>query len=104
MIFTEGAFGMHVITRKRLSEFAAAHTETKTALVKWYQLMRKTEFSSFVELRAVFPSADQVGKLTVFNVGGNKVHLVTAIHYNRKRIYIRAVLTHEEYGRGKWKE
>jgi HTH-type transcriptional regulator/antitoxin HigA len=60
--------------------------------------------SSFVELRAVFPSADQVGKLTVFNVGGNKVRLVTAIHYNRKRIYIRAVLTHEEYGRGKWKE
>ena len=95
---------MHVITRKRLNEFAEVHTETRTALAKWYQLMRKTEFSSFAELRAVFPSADQVGKLTVFNVGGNKVRLVAAIHYNRKRIYIRAVLTHEEYDRGKWKE
>lgn len=94
---------MHVITRKRLNEFAEEYPETKTALAKWYQLMKKTDFSSFAELRAIFPSADQVGKLTVFNVGGNKVRLVAAIHYNRKKIYIRAVLSHEAYDRGKWK-
>ena len=52
----------------------------------------------------MFPTADQVGKLTVFNVGGNKVRIVEAIHYNRNRIYIRAVLTHDEYHKGKWKE
>jgi mRNA-degrading endonuclease HigB of HigAB toxin-antitoxin module len=46
----------------------------------------------------------RVGKLTIFNVAGNKVRLIAAIHYNRERIYIRAVLTHEEYDRGKWKE
>ena len=56
------------------------------------------------KLKLMFPTADQVGKLTVFNVGGNKVRIVSAIHYNRKRIYIRAVLTHEEYDKGKWKE
>ena len=95
---------MHVITRKRLNEFAEEHPETKTALAKWYQLIKKTDFSSFAELRSFFPSADQVGKLTVFNVGGNKVRLVTAIHYNRKKVYVRAVLSHEEYDRGKWKE
>jgi mRNA interferase HigB len=95
---------MHVITRKRLNEFAKKHPETKTALVKWYQLVKKTNFSSFAELRAIFPSADQVDKLTVFNIGGNKVRLVAAIHYNRKKVYILAVLSHEEYDRGKWKE
>lgn len=95
---------MHVITRKRLNEFANEHPETKTALAKWYQLVKKNDFSSFAELRAIFPSADQVDKLTVFNVGGNKVRLVTAIHYNRKKVYIRAVLSHEAYDRGKWKE
>jgi HigB_toxin, RelE-like toxic component of a toxin-antitoxin system len=51
-----------------------------------------------------FPSADQVGKLTVFNIGGNKVRLIAAIHYNRHKVYIRAVLTHSEYDEGKWKE
>ena len=95
---------MHVITRTRLNEFAEEHLETETALAKWYQLVKKTDFSSFAELRAIFPSADQVGKLTVFNVGGNKVRLVTAIHYDRKKVYIRAVLSHEAYDGGKWKE
>ncbi|WP_370539406.1 MULTISPECIES: type II toxin-antitoxin system HigB family toxin [Nostocales] len=26
------------------------------------------------------------------------------MHYNRQKIYIRAVLTHSEYDEGKWKE
>ncbi len=95
---------MHVITRRRLNEFAEKYPETKTALAHWYSLAKHADFSSFSELRATFPSADQVGKLTVFNVGGNKVRLIAAIHYNRQRIYIRAVLTHAEYNEGKWKE
>jgi mRNA interferase HigB len=45
-----------------------------------------------------------VGKLTVFNIGGNRVRLVAAMHYNRRRVYIRAVLTHAEYDAGTWKE
>ena len=95
---------MHVITRKRLNEFAEEYPETRTALANWYCLVRRNDFSSLPNLKLMFPTADQVGKLTVFNVGGNKVRLIAAIHYNRKRIYIRAVLTHEEYDRGKWKE
>jgi len=66
--------------------------------------MRQGDFGSIEEVRSVFPSADKVGKLTVFNIGGNKVRLITAIHYNRKKIYIRAVLTHKEYDEGSWKE
>ncbi|MTJ55735.1 type II toxin-antitoxin system HigB family toxin [Anabaena sp. UHCC 0253] len=95
---------MHVITRKRLNEFAKLYPDTKNALSQWYQLVKENEFSSFVELRQMFPSADQVGKLTVFNIGGNKVRLIAAIHYNRQKTYIRAVLTHSEYNEGKWKE
>jgi len=95
---------MHVITRKRLNEFAERHPETKAALAHWYDLVKHNDFSNFAELRALFPSAGQVGKLTVFNIGGNKVRLVAAIHYNRKKVYIRAVLTHAEYDEGRWKE
>ncbi|NET02514.1 MAG: type II toxin-antitoxin system HigB family toxin [Sphaerospermopsis sp. SIO1G1] len=95
---------MHVITRKRLNEFAKLYPDTKNALAQWYQVVKENNFGSFVELRQIFPSADQVGKLTVFNIGGNKVRLIAAIHYNRKKVYIRAVLTHSEYDEGKWKE
>jgi hypothetical protein len=49
-------------------------------------------------------TADQVGKLTVFNIGGNRVCLVAALYYNRRRVYSRAVLTQAEYDAGTWKE
>ena len=95
---------MHVITRKRLNEFAEDHPESRTALAQWYLLAKRNDFSSFANLKLTFPAADRVRKFTVFDVGGNKVRIITAIHYNRKRIYIRAVLTHAEYDRGKWKD
>jgi mRNA interferase HigB len=66
--------------------------------------MRTTRFSNFVHLREGFPQADQVGKFTVFNIGGNKVRLIAAVHYNRNKVYIRHVLTHHEYDAGKWKQ
>ncbi len=95
---------MHIITRKRLNDFVEKFPETKNALADWYRLMKRNDFDSIAEIREIFPSADKVGKLTVFNIGGNKIRLVAAIHYNRKKIYIRACLTHKEYDEGKWKE
>lgn len=95
---------MHVISRKRLNEFAKTYPNSKTSLAYWYELMKRNNFSGFIELRGIFPSADQVGKLTVFNIGGNKVRLIAAIHYNRRKVYVRSVLTHAEYDEERWKE
>jgi mRNA interferase HigB len=95
---------MRVITRKRLIEFAEKHQQAGSALDHWYRIVKRTDFASFAELRKVFPSADNVGRLTVFNIGGNKARLIAAIHYKRKIIYIRHVLTHKEYDKGTWKE
>ena len=95
---------MHIITRKRLNDYAAKHPDAKSSLQHWYKLIKSKDLTSFADLQTVFPGADQVGRLTVFNIGGNKARLIAAIHYNRRKIYIRAVLTHDEYDRGKWKE
>jgi mRNA interferase HigB len=66
--------------------------------------MRKHRFANFARSRELFPHANQVGKFTVFNIGGNKARLIAAVHYNRNKVYIRHVLTHKEYDAGKWKE
>jgi mRNA interferase HigB len=66
--------------------------------------MKKGGFSNIAELRAVFPTADRVGKLTVFDLGGNTVRLIAVIHYNRRKVYIPAVLSYIEYDEGQWKE
>ncbi len=95
---------MHIITRKRLYDFAFRHPDSKAALQHWYSLIKRRTFRNLSELRETFPSVDQVRRLTVPNIGGNKVRVVAAIHYNRQRVYIRAVLTHQEYDVGRWKE
>lgn len=79
------------------------HREASEPLGIWHSIMSKNDFSSFAELKRVFGSADKVGKFTVFNIGGNKFRLIAAIHYNRRKVYIRHVLTYVEYDREKWK-
>jgi mRNA interferase HigB len=95
---------MHIITRKRLLEFAKRHPDCSNALESWYRIVKRTDFDSFTELRQIFPSADKVDNLTIFNIGGNKARLIAAVHYNIHRIYIRHILTHKEYDRGSWRE
>jgi len=95
---------MHIITRKRLLDFANKNPTCATALNVWYRILKHSTGSNFAELRTIFPSTDQVEGLTVFNIGGNKARLIAAIHYNTQRLYIRYVLTHKEYDKNKWKE
>jgi mRNA interferase HigB len=95
---------MHIITRKRLLDFSKKHPNSATSLDAWYRIVRQSKIANFAELRNIFPSADKVGDLTVFNIGGNKVRLIAALHYNTQCLYIRHVLTHAEYDKGKWKE
>ena len=95
---------MHVISRKRLNEFAEEHPDARPSLAHWFGLMKRGAFANVIELRDTFPSADQVGRLTVFNIGGNKVRLIAAIHYNRQKVYVRSVLTHADYDGQSWKE
>lgn len=101
-------YPMHVITRKRLNEFVEDKDKTaEPALERWYRRMKQNNFQNPNELLQVFPrhSVDQVDGLTVFDIGGRTaVRLIADIHYNRKKVYIRAVLTHDEYLKGNWKE
>ncbi len=94
---------MHVISRKALRQFWEQYPDSKTALSRWFKAMQCTEFGNFSELRATFPTADKVDDWIMFNIGGNKYRLVTSIHFNRGKVYIRHVLTHPEYDRGDWK-
>lgn len=94
---------MHVITRVRLKEFWEKHPNAENSLRLWYKLTSLAQWQNFVELRLVFPSADQVENLTVFNIGGNKYRLITLVDYEYQKVFIRHVLTHAEYDKQNWK-
>ena len=66
-------------------------------------MTKRAQWRSLSDTRQDFPHADLVGVCTVFNIKGNTYRLIAKIHYGKKRVYIRSVLTHEEYERGRWK-
>jgi len=94
---------LHVISRKRLLEAALEHGDLNAPLDVWYRIAKKAEWRSLNDVRTVLPSADTVGKYTVFNIKGNAFRLIAEINYRTGRLYIRHVLTHAAYDRGGWK-
>ena len=72
-------------------------------LQHWANAVQAAAWKNPGVLKAYFGSADFVGDLTVFNVGGNKYRLIAFVHYLRQIVYIKQILTHEEYDEGEWK-
>jgi mRNA interferase HigB len=95
---------MHVISEKKLREFWEHWPEAESPLRTWHRNAEHATWECFADIRKIYPHADQVGRRTVFNISGNNFRLVVVIHFNRGKVYIRHVMTHEEYDRGMWKE
>ncbi len=92
---------MRVISNKALTDFAALHPASEDPLQAWRRIVEASTFRGFAELRRTFNSVDRVGDFYVFDIGGNKYRLITAIHFNRQVIFIRHVFTHAQYD--KWR-
>lgn len=95
---------MHVISRRVLKEFWERCPDAEQPLRDWFKIASKAQWNNLAETRRDYPHADLVGACTVFNIGGNKYRLVTAIIYQIKRVYVRNVLTHSEYNKDLWKK
>src|SRR5215203_1808771 len=95
---------MHVISKAPLKAFWKIHPRAEESLLAWWRIARREEWDNFAELRKSFSSADWYEPYVIFDIGGNKYRLIASVHFNRKKVFIRNVLTHTEYKRGKWKE
>ena len=94
---------MHVISQKRIREAVARFLQHESALLSWHRLMKTSTFENYAALRNAFSGVDKVGKVFVFNVAGNHLQIIAAVHFNRGKVYIREILTHEEYDEQSWK-
>ena len=90
---------MHVISKKALSDFYAVHDRARDPMLAWHGVMAKSTFANFGELRRAFNSVDRVGDFHVFDIAGNHYCVICAIHFDAGRVYIRHVLTHNDYNR-----
>lgn len=91
--------GLRVISKKKIRSYSKNNAQAELPLAEWYITMQVTDAKNLTELRKTFYSVDYVHGYTIFNIGGNNYRLITAIHYNTQRCYIRAIWTHVEYSK-----
>ena len=100
---------MKVVKPARVHEHARTHPEAEASLTRWLSLTRHAVWHSLADVRRTFPHADAVkvasGRaVVVFNIAGNRYRLITAIHYDRQRVFVLRFMPHAEYGKDRWKE
>ncbi len=95
---------MRIVSKRAITEFVEGHPDALEPLLHWYQVAKRAVWQTLVDVRRDFAHADAVGVFTVFNIAGNKYRMITAIKYRWQVIYLRNILTHAEYNRGKWKQ
>lgn len=97
---------MHVISRKKLREFWQVHEEAEESLSRWFRIVEKADWSSFHDMGQTFgkQNVDKIGDCYAFDVGGNKYRVIGKVTSTWLTLFIKEVLTHREYDRGKWKK
>jgi mRNA interferase HigB len=80
---------MNVIKKKTLDSYATHHTDVADTLTSWRKIFEKTNFTDIHAIRAALPTADFADPYTVFNIKGNNYRLITIIHNQYQRVYIK---------------
>jgi mRNA interferase HigB len=91
---------MRIISRRILREFWEKHPDASAPLQTWFHDVRRANWTSPADIKAVYQNASFVGNnRVVFNIKGNRYRLVVVAIYQHGVVYIRFVGTHAEYDR-----
>jgi mRNA interferase HigB len=95
---------VHIITKRVLRESLLLYPDAEPSLRLWQKVTQKARWSTMMDVKRELGSADAVGKLTIFNISGNRYRLITYIDYRNSKVFIRGpLLTHKQYDAGNWK-
>ena len=94
---------MIVANYEVITKFAKKHARARSSLKTWYEVTVKAQWKSFDDVKKTFRTADIYEDCTIFDIGGNNYRLIASINYPKQQVYVRAVLTHAEYDKEKWK-
>ena len=76
------------------------HSDAKTALQRWVDIVEEADWHSHSDIKSDFPSADFVGNgRYVFNIKGNNYRLVVVVIFVADLLTVRFIGTHSEYNK-----
>lgn len=94
---------MQVTHWGREKQFIRRHPNAAAPLQNWREGVQQAEWRNFADVRQTFTTADWVDGKIVFDIKGNDYRLIAIVKFSKCRVYIRQVLTHEEYNKSYWK-
>ena len=95
---------MHVISKSAWRQVVADDHTLEAPIGEWYKVALHATWGSLVDVRQTYPHADFVDPYTVFNIKGNSYRLIVKIEYRWQIIFVKHLLTHEQYDKGGWKK
>lgn len=95
---------MRVLSRSAILTFSERHHEALAQLSHWLAVASAANWRNTADLCSDFRHASFVGTYTVFNIRGNRFWLIAEIAFRAHVIYLRHILTHADYDRGRWKK
>lgn len=97
---------MNVISRRTLRTAARRHPDGASWLQGWYAVAKRSLWEQLADVRAGFPSADQVDRCLVFDaLQGRRliVRVVYADEHQNGTLFIKYYLTHAECDKNRWR-
>jgi mRNA interferase HigB len=94
---------VHVISKSAWRDAVATYPALEPSISAWHKVATHAAWNSIVDVKKVYPHADFVDPYTVFNIKGNAYRLIVKIEYKRQMIFVKHLLTHEQYDQGGWK-
>ena len=91
---------MRIFAKRTLREFwelKPEHRDAKGALEAWHKEVQKAQWENSNALKAQFRSASFVKNRVVFNIAGSKYRLVVKVRYDKQRVFIKFIGTHQAY-------
>jgi mRNA interferase HigB len=91
---------MNVITKKAFVDASKKYPNERNSLLAMFKILKKNDFSTPNDLKAVFPSLDNFkykDKWWVLDVGGNNLRLILFIQFVNKRIFVKHIVSHADY-------
>jgi mRNA interferase HigB len=92
---------MEIVHLKKIVEYQKQpeNIRSRKVLGTWRDTVGTAKWTSFVDVRASYPSVSYTNGLYIFNIGGNKYRLISRIDFQRQAVSIAWVGDHTEYDR-----
>jgi mRNA interferase HigB len=101
--FCEYLNRVHVLSKSAWRDAVVRDHTLEGPISEWYKIASCATWKNITDVKAVYPHRDFVDPFTVFNIKGNHYRLVVKIEYRWKLIFVKHLLTHEEYDKGAWR-